>query len=126
MCASLCQLVELKSTGQILGDACEGNTSDPKTPPNPRPTSDQPMHGSTVGVRSGIFCLRSHKQAPRTNTGRMFEARLTQGGLLKKLVDVVKDVNDNCNFDCSSKGFGLQAIDNAHVAGVVDAARRRL
>ena len=70
-------------------------------------------------------CGATSKHREQT-LGRMFEARLTQGGLLKKLVDVVKDVNDNCNFDCSSKGFGLQAIDNAHVAGVVDAARRRL
>ena len=42
---------------------------------------------------------------------RMFEARLTQGGLLKRLMDVVKDIVDNGNFDCSASGFGLQAMD---------------
>ena len=46
----------------------------------------------------------------------MFEARLTQGGLLKRLLDVVKDIVDNGNFDCSASGFGLQAMDLSHVS----------
>ena len=45
----------------------------------------------------------------------MFEARLTQGALLKRLTDVVKDIVDNGNFNCSREGFGLQALDSAHV-----------
>lgn len=46
----------------------------------------------------------------------MFEARLTQGGLLKKLTDVVKDIVENGNFDCSNRGFGLQALDGSQPA----------
>jgi proliferating cell nuclear antigen len=46
----------------------------------------------------------------------MFEARLTQGGLLKKLLDAVKDLVTDGNFDCSSTGFGLQAMDTSHVS----------
>ncbi|KAK9845702.1 hypothetical protein WJX81_000064 [Elliptochloris bilobata] len=46
----------------------------------------------------------------------MFEARLTQGGLLKKLLDAVKDLVTDGNFDCSTTGFGLQAMDTSHVS----------
>ena len=46
----------------------------------------------------------------------MFEARLTQGGLLKKLLDAVKDLVNDGNFDCSNTGFGLQAMDTSHVS----------
>ncbi|WIA19744.1 hypothetical protein OEZ85_005664 [Tetradesmus obliquus] len=46
----------------------------------------------------------------------MFEARLVQGNLLKKVVDAVKDLVTDANFDCSSSGFTLQAMDNSHVS----------
>lgn len=38
----------------------------------------------------------------------MFEARLTQGSLLKKLVDAMKDLVTDANLDCSSSGVTLQ------------------
>ncbi len=46
----------------------------------------------------------------------MFEARLTQGILLKKLLEAVKDLVTDANFDCSSTGFALQAMDSSHVS----------
>lgn len=46
---------------------------------------------------------------------RMFEARLPQCSLLKRLTDVVKDIVDNGNFNCTHTGFGLQAMDLSHV-----------
>lgn len=46
----------------------------------------------------------------------MFEARLVQGGLLKKVLDAVKDLVTDANFDCSGSGFALQAMDSSHVA----------
>jgi proliferating cell nuclear antigen len=46
----------------------------------------------------------------------MFESRLTQGSLMKKVVDAVKDLVTDANFDCSSAGFQLQAMDNSHVS----------
>lgn len=46
----------------------------------------------------------------------MFEARLTQGNLLKKVVDAIKDLVTDANFDCSGAGFNLQAMDNSHVS----------
>lgn len=46
----------------------------------------------------------------------MFEARLVQGGLLKKVVEAIKDLVTDANFECTSSGFGLQAMDTSHVA----------
>ncbi|CAA0809469.1 Proliferating cell nuclear antigen 2 [Striga hermonthica] len=46
----------------------------------------------------------------------MFELRLVEGGLLKKILESVKDLVNDANFDCSSTGFSLQAMDSSHVA----------
>ena len=44
------------------------------------------------------------------------EARITQGSLLKKLVEAVKDLVTEANFDCSASGIALQAMDSSHVS----------
>ena len=46
----------------------------------------------------------------------MFEARLVQGGLLKKVLEAIKDLVTDANFDCSPTGFSLQAMDSSHVS----------
>lgn len=46
----------------------------------------------------------------------MLEARLDQASLLKKVVDAIKDLVQDCNFDCNDSGIALQAMDNSHVA----------
>ena len=46
----------------------------------------------------------------------MLEARLAQASLFKKVVDAVKDLVQDCNFDCNDSGIALQAMDNSHVA----------
>jgi len=46
----------------------------------------------------------------------MFEARLLHASLLKKILESVKDLVDTANFDCSSAGISLQAMDSSHVA----------
>ncbi|ERN09641.1 hypothetical protein AMTRI_Chr08g160360 [Amborella trichopoda] len=46
----------------------------------------------------------------------MLELRLVQGSLLKKVLDAIKDLVTDANFDCSSTGFSLQAMDSSHVA----------
>merc|ERR1712216_786999 len=46
----------------------------------------------------------------------MFEARLIQGSLLKKVLESIKDLVTDANFDCSPTGFSLQAMDSSHVA----------
>lgn len=45
----------------------------------------------------------------------MFEARLVQGSLLKKLVEALKELVTEVNFDVSSNGISLQAMDSSHV-----------
>ena len=56
---------------------------------------------------------------------KMFEARLEQGALLKKLLDAVKELVTDANFDCSATGFGLQAMDSSHVSLVSMMVRER-
>jgi proliferating cell nuclear antigen len=46
----------------------------------------------------------------------MFEARLIQASLLKKILEAVKDLVTDANFDCSSSGIALQAMDSSHVS----------
>ena len=45
----------------------------------------------------------------------MFEARLTQGNLLKKLVDAVKELCTEVNWDISPSGIQMQSMDSSHV-----------
>uniref|UniRef100_A0A093VA19 DNA sliding clamp PCNA n=1 Tax=Talaromyces marneffei PM1 TaxID=1077442 RepID=A0A093VA19_TALMA len=40
----------------------------------------------------------------------------TNAGLLKRVVDAIKDLVQDCNFDCNDSGIALQAMDNSHVA----------
>ncbi|KPM45475.1 Proliferating cell nuclear antigen [Neonectria ditissima] len=46
----------------------------------------------------------------------MLEARLEQANVLKRVVDAIKDLVQDCNFDCNDTGIALQAMDNSHVA----------
>jgi len=45
-----------------------------------------------------------------------FEAHLQQAVLLKKVVDAMKDLCKDINFDCSGKGLQVQSMDSSHVA----------
>ncbi|KAH0544158.1 DNA polymerase delta processivity factor [Glutinoglossum americanum] len=46
----------------------------------------------------------------------LLEARLEQALLLKRVVEAIKDLVQDCNFDCNDSGIALQAMDNSHVA----------
>lgn len=46
----------------------------------------------------------------------MFEARVGHGVLLKKILDAVKDLVSDANWDCGSNGMSLQAMDSSHVS----------
>ena len=46
----------------------------------------------------------------------MLEARLAEASLLRKVLDALKDLINEGNFDCNEEGISLQAMDNAHVA----------
>ncbi|PNH34549.1 hypothetical protein VD0002_g1696 [Verticillium dahliae] len=51
-----------------------------------------------------------------SHTDKMLEAKLEQADILKKVVDAIKDLVQDCNFDCNDSGIALQAMDNSHVA----------
>ncbi|KUM64035.1 hypothetical protein ACN42_g3073 [Penicillium freii] len=66
-------------------------------------------------VSSSFFA--THFKYPNTHkTIKMLEARLEQASLLKRVVDAIKDLVQDCNFDCNDSGIALQAMDNSHVA----------
>merc|ERR1712166_175771 len=46
----------------------------------------------------------------------VLEAHLQQAVLLKKVVDAMKDLCKDVNFDCSEKGIQVQSMDSSHVA----------
>lgn len=46
----------------------------------------------------------------------MFEAKLIEGALLKKIVDTVKDLLNDASWNCCRDGIFMQAMDSSHVA----------
>lgn len=46
----------------------------------------------------------------------MFEARLPQGQILKKLIEAVRELVTDANFECKPSGLSLQAMDSSHVS----------
>ncbi|KAG6850305.1 hypothetical protein H0H93_015247 [Arthromyces matolae] len=46
----------------------------------------------------------------------MLEAKLSEAGTLKKLIDAIKELVNDANFECNEEGLKLQAMDNSHVA----------
>ncbi|GAA53206.1 proliferating cell nuclear antigen [Clonorchis sinensis] len=44
----------------------------------------------------------------------MFEARLNQADIWKKVIDAIKDLVQEATLDCTENGISLQAMDNAH------------
>merc|ERR1712212_267278 len=51
-----------------------------------------------------------------SQTSKMFEARLVQGNLLKKVLESLKDLLNEATWDCADSGIQLQAMDNSHVS----------
>ena len=46
----------------------------------------------------------------------MFQARLEQGVLLKKIVEAIKELVTSVNIDVNPSGISVQAMDSSHVA----------
>ena len=46
----------------------------------------------------------------------MFEAKLKQAAILKKIMDAIKDLVNEASWDCSAAGMSLQAMDTSHVS----------
>ncbi|KAL9005054.1 MAG: hypothetical protein Q9188_002161 [Gyalolechia gomerana] len=73
-----------------------------------------PRQRSTLNREERIANLKEDRV--RQAMAKMLEARLEQAQLLKKVVDAIKDLVQDCNFDCNDSGIALQAMDNSHVA----------
>ena len=43
---------------------------------------------------------------------RMFEARLVQGAILKKIIEAIRELVTDANLDCSSTGIAMQVLLN--------------
>ncbi|KAF9777548.1 proliferating cell nuclear antigen, N-terminal domain-containing protein [Thelephora terrestris] len=48
----------------------------------------------------------------------MLEAELAEAQTLKKLLEAIKELITDANFQCNEQGISLQAMDNSHVAHV--------
>lgn len=46
----------------------------------------------------------------------MFEAKLSDGQTLKRIVEAIKDLVTDVNIDATPTGLSLQAMDSSHVA----------
>jgi len=46
----------------------------------------------------------------------MFEAKLLNGNILKKLIESIKDIVNDVNIEVTPSGLALQAMDGSHVA----------
>ncbi len=46
----------------------------------------------------------------------MFEARLLQGSLLKKIIEAIRELVTDVNLECTETGISLQAMDSSHVS----------
>lgn len=46
----------------------------------------------------------------------MFSCVLSEGLILKKIVEAIKDVVNNVNIEITPEGLGFQAMDLSHVA----------
>lgn len=46
----------------------------------------------------------------------MFEAKLANAALLKKVLNAIKDLLNEASWDCTDNGMSLQAMDSSHVA----------
>jgi len=46
----------------------------------------------------------------------MFEARLVNSAVLKKVLEAIKELLTDASFDCSDTGIQLQAMDTSHVS----------
>ena len=61
-----------------------------------------------------ISSLNSNKKkVPKIKKikNNMFEARLEQGHVLKKIIEAIKDLVKTVNLDANSSGLSMQAMD---------------
>lgn len=45
----------------------------------------------------------------------MFEAKLEEAASFKKIIEAIREMIGECNFDCSDTGIALQSLDKSHI-----------
>ena len=50
------------------------------------------------------------------NQFKMFEARLVQGALFKKIIEAIRELVVDANLECNESGITMQAMDSSHVS----------
>jgi hypothetical protein len=63
-----------------------------------------------------MYSFFADPSPPSTPPASMFEARLIQGNLLKKIVEAIKDLVTEANVDCSETGLSMQVRRACHAA----------
>ena len=66
------------------------------------------------------------RAAPRTPGSSMFEAKLKEASLLKRLIEALKDLVTDANLECSPQGLKMQARAAAAAAAAARARARAL
>merc|ERR1711924_314618 len=69
-----------------------------------------------MGAQLQLFFTKPPRIRNHISTKMVLEAHLQQAVLLKKVVDAMKDLCKDVNFDCSEKGLQVQSMDSSHVA----------
>merc|ERR1712241_1632337 len=69
-----------------------------------------------MGGVVSLISVHRFSVACTTTVGMALEAHLQHAVLLKKVVDAMKDLCKDVNFDCSEKGLQVQSMDSSHVA----------
>lgn len=71
------------------------------------------------GSRGESVCVRSRAAlglGGLSPADRMFEARLVQGSVLKRVLEALKDLITEACWDLGSGGISLQSMDSSHVS----------
>ena len=48
----------------------------------------------------------------------MFEAKILQGALLKKIIEAIRELVADANLDCNERGITMQVITDHYVSSV--------
>ncbi|KAI3372699.1 hypothetical protein L3Q82_023159, partial [Scortum barcoo] len=102
----------LTRTVWILSLLCRTLTLTSLDPVAPSPVSQREPPSSPWQPTTS--CLTVCKQT--ATPAAMFEARLVQGSILKKVLEALKDLITEACWDVSSSGISLQSMDSSHVS----------
>lgn len=72
--------------------------------------------GGTAPSRPVALPGSARSLLPLAAAARMFEARLVQGSVLKRVLEALKDLITEACWDLGSGGISLQSMDSSHVS----------